>query len=147
MNQPILLILTGNDCEHAISAALAHAQLTSNKLRVLQILASDLYHHGHQDLVATRPSKRGFLLYIRNEVLERGDSEIQYLKSTARDMGVSLDIVSIESEDTFSTSLSEVKKGYDVVFLPKQKRRLFPLFQRTLVDYLRGKTSGRIVAC
>jgi hypothetical protein len=147
MSQPILLILTGNDCEQAIKAALAHAQATSNRLRVIQILASDLYHYGHQDLVATRASKRDFLLHIRNEVIERGNSEVRELKNKARDMGVCLDIVTIESEDAFSTSRSETKNGYDVVFLPKQKRKLFPLFQRTLADYLRRKTSGRIVAC
>ncbi len=147
MDPRILLILTGNDCRNAVKTALNHAQATFNTLHVVQILTSDLYHYGHQDLVATRHSKRQFLLHIREEVLERGKAEIQDLEKAAWAMGVSLEITAIESEDAFSTSLSEMKKGYDVVFLPKQERKLFPLFKRTLAEYLRRKTSGKIVVC
>lgn len=147
MSTRILLILTGNNCENAIKAGLAHAQSTSKKLRVLQILASELYHYGHQDLVSTRPSKRDFLLHIRNEVLERGNSEVRRIQNEAHDLGVCLDINSIESENAFSVSLSEAEKRYDVVFLPKQKKRLLPLFQPTLADYLRKKIRGMIVEC
>jgi hypothetical protein len=113
----------------------------------MQILTSDLYRYGHQDLVATRPSKKQFLLHIRNEVLERGKAETRLIEETAREMGISLETVTIESEDAYSISLAEVKKGYGIVFLPKQERKLFPLFQRTLADYLRRKTAARIIAC
>ena len=147
MGPRILLILTGDDCRNAVKTALNHAQTTSNTLRVVQILTSDLYHYGHQDLVATRHSKRQFLLHIRKEVIERGKAEIQDLEKAARGMGISLEITTIESEDAFSTSLSEAKRGYDIAFLPKQERKLFPLFKRTLAAYLQRKTSGKIVVC
>ena len=62
-------------------------------------------------------------------------------------MGISLDINTIESEDVLSAALSEAKKGYDIVFLPKQKKKLFPLFERTLPKYLQKKISGKIVPC
>jgi hypothetical protein len=147
MDQPILLILTGEDCRNAIKAAFDHAKLTSKRLHVVQILTSDLYHYGHQDLVATRPSKKQFLLHIRDEVLKRGKAEVQALEETAQEMGITLEIHSIESEDILSAALSAVKKGYDIVFLPKQQKKLFPLFKRTLAEYLRKKVSGRIVPC
>ena len=144
---PILLILVGDDCARAISAAIDHAKLTSGKLRVIQILTSSLYHYGHQDLVATRPSKREFLLYIRDEVLRRGRAEIQALEQTARDTGVALEVYTVESEDIHSAAISEAQKEYDVVFLPRQKKKLLPLFKKTLAGYLQKKISGKIIEC
>jgi hypothetical protein len=143
----ILLILTGEDCNLAIQTAFRHAQATSKRLRVLQILTSDLYHYGHHDLVATRPSKREFLLHIRKEVLERGETAARALEDKARGMGISLEIETVESEDRFSTSLAEAKKGYEIIFLPKETKKLFPLFKRTLEFYLKNKTSATIIAC
>jgi hypothetical protein len=143
----ILLILAGDNCDSAIHAAFEHAKSTSKRLRAIQILTSDLYHYGHHDLVATRHSKRQFLLHIREEVLERGKEQIRVLENKSREMGVSLEIETIESEDIFSTSLSEVKKGCDIVFLPKQEKKLFPLFKTTLTAFLRNKIASEIVSC
>ena len=147
MDGPILLILAGEDCRSAIEAAFSQAKLASKRLVVLQILTSNLYHYGHQDLVATRPSKRLFLLHIRDEVLRRGKAEVQALEGTAREMGISLEIHDVESEDILSAALSEAKKGYDIIFLPKQKKKIFPLFERTLAQYLQKKTSSKIIPC
>jgi hypothetical protein len=144
---PILLILMGEHCSPAIQAAFLHAQSASKRLRVIQILNSDLYPYGHQDLVATRPSKREFLLHIRKEVLERGKAAIRALEDKAREMNLSVEIETVESEDPFPVSLAEAKKGYEIIFLPKEEKKTFPLFKRTLESYLRSKTSGAIVAC
>jgi hypothetical protein len=144
----ILLILTGEDCNQAIQAAFGHAHSTSKRLRVIQILTSDLYRYGHHDLVATRPSKREFLLHIRKEVLERGETVSRALEDKAREMNVSMEIETVESEDRFSTSLAEAKKGYEIIFLPKEAKKLFPLFSRTLESCLKSKASGAvIIAC
>jgi|WetSurMetagenome_2_1015567.scaffolds.fasta_scaffold87832_2 hypothetical protein len=144
---PILLILAGDECGNAIAAACDYAKSTSRPLRTLQILTSDLYHYGHHDLVATRPSKKQFLLYIREEVMERGKEAAQALERKAAEMGIYLEIIALESEDLFSTSLEEARKGYDIIFLPKQKKKLFPLFKKTLAAYLEKKIAGRIVSC
>jgi hypothetical protein len=143
----ILLILTGEDCSRVMQAAFTHAQSASKRLRVIQILTSSLYHYGHHDLVATRPSKRDFLLHIRDEVLARGKATARDLEDRAREMNVSLEIVSVESEDLFSTSLAEAKKGYEIIFLPKEAKKIFPIFKRTLESYLKNKTSSAIIAC
>jgi len=147
MEGPILLILTGEDCGKAADAALRYAQSTSGKLRVIQILTSDLYHYGHHDLVATRPTKRQFLLYVRDEVLKRGQAEIRALEETAHQLGVSLELQTMEAENYFSAALSELKKSAGVVFLPKQTKGLFPLFKRTLSGYLQKKIAGRVIPC
>jgi hypothetical protein len=144
---PILLILAGENCSNAISAALSHAKSTSKHLHVFQILASDLYHYGHHDLVATRPSKREFLLYIREEVLDRGKEEIRALEQAAVEFGVLLEVHTVESEDILSTALSEAQKGYSIIFLPKTRKKLFPLFKKTLAEYLQKKTPARIIPC
>lgn len=146
-DRPILLILAGEDCSGAIREAFSHAKSNSKRLRVTQILGSNLYPYGHQDLVATRPSKREFLLYIREEVLKRGKVEIMALEKLAGEMEITLDVNSIESEDVPSAALSEVREGYDIVFLPRQKKKLFPLFKRPLHKYLQKKISCRIVPC
>ena len=143
----ILLILTGANPGDAVQAAFWHAKSTSRPLHVLQILTSDLYRYGHQDLVATRPSKREFLLHIRNEVIERGNAAARALEDKAREMGISLKMESMESEDIFAACLAEAKKGYAIIFLPKQPKKLFPVFKRPLADYLRKKTSSEIVSC
>jgi hypothetical protein len=143
----ILLILTSEDCSSAIEGALRHAQSAAKRLRVLQILTSGLYHYGHQDLVAARHSKRAFLLHIRQEVLDRGAAAARALEDKARAMGVSLEIEAVESEDPLWVSLAEAKKGYEIIFLPKEEIKLFPLFKKTLESCLRKKTSSTIIAC
>jgi hypothetical protein len=143
----MLLLLAGEDCREAINAALRHAKSTSQRLQVIQILSSSLYHYGHQDLVATRPSKKQFLLYIREDVLRRGQAEIEALEEMAGKTGILLDVKTIESEDPVSAALSEANKGYGLVFLPKQKKRRFPLFERTLAEHLKRKIPGKIIPC
>jgi hypothetical protein len=142
-----LLVLAGDGYRDAMNAALRHAQSTSKQLSVIQVLNSDLYHYGHQDLVATRSSKRQFLLHVRDEVIKRGEEEIRALEEAAQTLGVSLEISSVESEDIYSTCLSEAQKGYDSVFVSKQKSRIFPLFKKTLAEYLRKKTKSRVISC
>ena len=146
-DRPMLLILSGEDCREAIRNAFSHAKSSSKRLQVTQILSSNLYSYGHQDLVATRPFKREFLLYIREEVLKCGEAEILALKKMAGEMEISLEVNTIESEDVLSAALLEAKKGYDIVFIPKQKKKLLPLFKRTLYRYLQKNFSGRIVPC
>jgi hypothetical protein len=147
MGRPILLILTGENCDKAIQAAFEYAKSTAKRLRILQILTSDLYHYGHHDLVASRHSKREFLLHIREEVLERGKAQALVLENKARAMSVSLEIETLESDDIFSASLVEAEKGFDFVFVPKQEKKLFPLFKPTLAAYLKKKIPGDIIAC
>jgi hypothetical protein len=69
------------------------------------------------------------------------------LEEAGRRARVTLDIDTIESEDIHSACLSEVRKGYNPVFVPKQKPKLFPLFEKTLAEYLRKRTESNVKAC
>ena len=143
----ILLILTGEDNANAEESAFSCAKSTSKKLVVLQILTSNLYHYGHQDIIATRPSKRQFLLHIRDEVLERGKAKAKAMAEKAEEEGIALEILSVESEDILSTAAEEAGKIYDAVFVQRKKRKLFPLFEKTLARHLRKKAACRVVEC
>jgi len=143
----VLLILTAENSGNAVKAALEYARSTAQPLHAIQILTSDLYRYGHHDLIATRPSKREFLLHIRNEVLERGKAQSEALQNAAREAGVSLEMKTVESEDIFPACTAEAGKGYARIFLPKQERKLFPLFQKNLATFLKKKTSSEIILC
>jgi hypothetical protein len=147
MENRVLLILTGDDNGSAEESAISFAKSTSKTLTVLQILTSNLYHYGHHDVIATRPSKRQFLLHIRDEVLERAQAKATMLMDRARQQGISLEILSVESEDASSAAANEARKGYGVIFVSNKKRSLFPLFEKTLVRYLQNKTTSKIIAC
>jgi hypothetical protein len=143
----ILLVLTGADCDDAIDAAFRVARDSSKKIVALQILTSDLYHYGHNDLIATRPSKAQFLLYIREQVLARAIEKAEQLRERALDAGVSLAICPVETEDLISAVMTEAKKGYELIFLPKEKRRLFPLLKKQPVRQLKKKLGGQVIEC
>jgi hypothetical protein len=146
MENKVLLILTGGD-GGAEESAFSYAKSTSKALTVLQILTSNLYHYGHHDVIATRPSKRQFLLHIRDEVLERAQVKATMLMDRARQQGIGLEILSVESEDASSVAVNEARKGYDAIFVSEKKRPLFPLFEKTLAQHLRNKTTSKIIAC
>ena len=76
----ILLVLGTGDSRIAESEAFTFAKQTSSVVVALQVLTSKLYHYAHNDLIATRPSKRDFLFYIRDEVMENGKKEAFWIK-------------------------------------------------------------------
>ena len=143
----ILIVYKGAGSQNAVDEALRAARCESRKARVLQILDSDLYFYGHNDPVAPRLNKQRFLLYIRDQVLERGGVEAHELREKARNMGVSLEIDPVETEDVVSTVIAEAEKGYELIYLAKEKKRLFPLLQKHLATQLRKKFAGKVVEC
>jgi hypothetical protein len=152
LKNDILIVYNGSGSEHAVEEGFRAAQSSSRKAKVLQILDSELYHYGRNDLVAPRLNKQRFLLYIRDQVLERGLIEADQLREKARNMGVPLEIDPIdpvvETDDVVSTVIAEAKKGYEMIYLAKEKKRLFPLLgKRTLEQSLRKRGFQNIIAC
>ena len=143
----ILVVLNGENSEHAVEQAFHTAQTDSGKVKVLQILDSGLYHYGHHDLVAPRLNKQTFLLYIREHVLEQGRIEAGALIRKAGEMGICLEIDPVETDDVISTVIAEAKKGYDEIYLPKEEKKLFPIFKRTMEQHLKRKAPGRVISC
>ena len=152
LKNDILIVYNGSGSEHAVEEGFRAAQSSARKAKVLQILDSELYHYGRNDLVAPRLNKQRFLLYIRDQVLERGLIEADQLREKARNMGVPLEIDPIdpvvETDDVLSTVIAEAKKGYEMIYLAKEKKRLFPLLgNRTLEQSLRKRGFRNIIAC
>lgn len=143
----ILVIYDGAGSAKAIDAALQTAQSESRRARVLQILDSELYHYGHNDLVAPRLNKQRFLMYIRSEVLRESSMEAERIFMKAQKMGVSLEIEPVETDDLVSTVLAEAEKGYELIFLTKEKKRIFPLIKKNLARELRKLLAVRVVEC
>lgn len=131
----------------AIEEAFRYAESTSKKVVALQILSSHLYHWGRNDSILSGPGKARFLIYVRDEVLRRGKDREKELQERAQRRGIALEIRSVESEDPASTVVEEAEKGYDSVFLPRQRKGLFPIFEKTLTHHLHKKVSSHIIEC
>jgi hypothetical protein len=147
MIEDILIVVNGSGSDGAVDAALGAARHSARKARALQILDSELYHYGHNDLVAPRLNKQRFLLYIRDQVLERGAVEASRLREKAAAMGVSLEVDPVETDDVVMTVVAEAKKGYEAIYLAREKKKLFPLLQKHLATELRKRCGGRVVEC
>jgi hypothetical protein len=143
----ILIVYNGDGSAKAVEEALRAAQSELRKARVLQILDSELYLYGHNDLVAPRLNKQRFLLYIRDQVLEKGVVEAREILEKARNMGVSLEIDPVETDDLVSTVIAEASRGYEAVYLAKEKRKLFPLLNKHLATQLRKMLDVKVIEC
>jgi hypothetical protein len=97
--------------------------------------------------VAPRLNKRTFLLFIREQVLEQGKIEAGELSERAGKLGISLEIDPVETDDVVSTVVAEAKKGYEKIYLPKEKKKLFPIFKKTMEQHLKRKVPGRVISC
>jgi hypothetical protein len=144
LDNKVLLVTGIGNSTGAEAAAFAYAKENSSTVVAFRVVTSNLYHYGHVDLIATRPSKRDFLLYIREEMVARAESEAERLQGLARGQGISLEIRSVETEDVRSTVVGEAKRGYCAVFMPLQKRKIFPLLERNLGRELKKKAPCRV---
>ena len=147
MGKGILLVFNGSDSQNAEEAAFADPRAGSEGITVLQILHSDLYHYGQNDLVATRPSKRDFLHYIRDEVLSAAREKADALRQRAEGMHVLIEVLAKETEDPASAIIEEAGRGYSAIFLPKERHRTFPLLKRNVTKELKKRISCQVFSC
>ena len=134
--------------DRLINAAFLHAIDHGDEVKALQVLSSNLYHWGRQDIIISGPGKAAFLTYVRQLVIERGRQKKNHLQHLAQKMGVSLEVQLVESEDPVATIIKEAGTGYDTIFLPKERRKLFPLSKRhTLEDRLKNAGFSNLLAC
>jgi hypothetical protein len=120
---------------------------TEKRYREFGVHNGDSADYGHVDLIATRPSKRDFLLYIRDEMVARAKAEAERLRDVTEQLGISLEVISAETEDVRSTVIGEMRNGYCAVFVPHQKRRIFPLLERNLGRELKRKAPCQVILC
>jgi hypothetical protein len=138
--------IRGKGSDKAEDAAFSDPRAGSEGVTVLQILDSELYHYGHNDLVATRHSKSAFLHYIRDEVLLTAKGKSQALRQRADRIGVKVQVLASEMDDPVSTIIEEANKGYSAVFLPKEERKVFPLLKKDVATVLRKRLSCPVLS-
>jgi len=143
----ILVVYLSDGSMKAVEKALSTAQSGAIKVRVLLILDSELYHYGHIDLVAPRLNKQRFLLYIREQVLEKGRTVAEDIRGKAISIGVPIEIDSVETDDLVLTVINEAKRGYKAIYLEKEKKKIFPLLKKNLASEIRKIAGVKVIEC
>ena len=131
--------------DDAVGKAFLYARRMSKRLVVLQILTSDLFHWGYNDTILPGPAKTRYIGHIREQIATESLETIKMLKERALHYGVSLEIKRVETMDPLSTALEEALGDYDRIFLFKERKKVFPIFERTIGQHLRKKISIPIV--
>ena len=157
MNGSILLVLGCGSNDRASTspssyrpsedAAFAWACRTGSKIVVLQILNSKLYHWGHTDPIVPGQGRDTFIRYIREQTLLKGLRQKKDLMQRAAAEKVLLEIETVESENPDRVILREAVKEFDRIFIPRERKKLFPVLQRSLAQRLKSKSIPNVVVC
>jgi len=124
--------------------AFVYAKKHAKRVVALQILSSDLFHWGFNDTILPGPAKTRFIGHIREELLSRSHESAIMLKEMAQHNKVPLEIRKVETREPNSAVLEEAGKDYDRIFMGKEKKRLFPVFKKTMEQQLRKGVSTPI---
>jgi hypothetical protein len=132
--------------ENVVNKAFLYARRSSKRLVALQVLASDLFHWGLNDNILPGPAKMRFVGHIREQLSEQSLETTKMLEQKARQHGVSFEIKKVETDDPASAALEEARGDYDRIFINKEKKKLFPLFKKSMEQQLRKNISVTIVS-
>ena len=126
--------------------AFAYAKKHTKRVVALQVLSSNLFHWGFNDAILPGPAKTRFIGHIREELLSRSHESTIMLKEMAQRNKVPLEIRRLETREPTSAALEEAEKGYDRIFMGKEKKKLFPIFRKTIEQQLRKGVSTPITS-
>lgn len=132
--------------QRVVEWAFVYAKKHAKRVVALQILSSDLFHWGFNDTILPGPAKTKFIGHIREELLSRSHESTIMLKEMAQCNKVLLEIRKVETREPSSAALEEAGKGYDRIFMGKEKKRLFPVFKKTIEQQLRKGVSTPITS-
>lgn len=132
--------------EDAAERAFLYASQASRPLVAVQLLTSDLFHWGMCDNILSGQAKMRFIGYVREQILNKSVETTRMLEEKSRRYDVVLEIKKIETDDPSSAALSEAAGGYDRIFIAHEKKKIFPLFKKSMGQHLRSKTSVPVVA-
>ncbi len=127
--------------ENLVDKALNYARNVSKHLVVLQVLTSELFHWGFNDVILSSPAKIRFIGHIREKVYDKSLETTKMLKEKALQCNVPIEIKRMETDDPVSTVLEEARKGYDRIFIRKREKRIFPLFKKSIEQQLKKNIS------
>jgi hypothetical protein len=132
--------------QRIVERAFVYAKKHTKRVVALQILSSDLFHWGFNDIILPGPAKTRFIGYIREELLSRSHESTIMLEEMAQRAKVPLEIRRVETREPNSAALEEAEKGYDRIFMGKEKKRLFPVFKKTMEQQLRKSVLTPIIS-
>lgn len=129
----------------AIDAAFNWAVDSNKKIVVLQLLDSHLYSYGKNDYIVPSYARTQFLMHIQTNMEEDGAEREKQLLRRAEQMNIAMVIKTVETDDAAGFVTQEAGKGYDRIFVPREKRALFPVLREpTLAKALRKKGLGPV---
>ena len=132
--------------EDAADKAFNYASRSSGRMVALQILTSDLFHWGMNDNILSGAAKMRFIGHVREQVLEKSHETTEMLRQKAIEYGVPLEIKSVETDDPVLAAFEEASRDYDRIFITKEREKVFPLFKKSMGQYLRKKINIPVVA-
>lgn len=133
--------------ENVADQAFLYASRLSKSMVAIQIMTSELYHWGHNDIILPGPAKAKFIGHVREAIFNTSLETTKMLENKALRYGVELEILRIETDDPISPVIEEAIKGYDRIFIGREKKRIFPIFKRSIESQIRTKTSIPVISC
>jgi hypothetical protein len=127
--------------EDASDRAFLYAKHSSKRIVALQILSSDLFHWGLNDNILSGPAKVKFIGHIREQLLGESREITKMLEQKALQHDVPIHIKRIETNDASSAVVEEAGKGYDRIFIGREKKKFFPIFKKSMEQCLRKNVS------
>jgi hypothetical protein len=127
--------------ENLVDKAFNYTRNASKQLVVLQVLTSDLFHWGFNDVILSGPAKIRFIGYVREKVYDKSLEATKILEEKALQYNLPIEIKRIETDDPVSVVLEEARKGYNRIFIGRGKKRIFPLFKKSIEQQLRKNIS------
>ncbi len=131
--------------EDAAEKAFNYTSRSSGRIIALQLLTSDLFHWGMNDNILSGAAKMRFIGHVREQVLEKSHETTEMLCRKAMEYGVPLEIKNVETDDPVMAAFEEASGGYDRIFIAKEKEKVFPLFKKSMRQYLQKKITVPIV--
>lgn len=148
MSDRVLLVLGfGNEAD-AESSAFDYAGANGLGLDVLDVLDSHLYHYGKNDIIVPSYARTQFLFHIQDNLRRQSKLRNAALMQKSDKKGIHLRYGALETDDPIPSIAKIAAKGYQCIFMPREKRKLFPLNQRkTHSDRVRKLTSTPVEVC
>jgi hypothetical protein len=148
MESNILLILGIGDDRTVEKEAFGYAVEHGCCLDVIDVLDSHLYHYGKNDYIVPSYARTQFLFHIQDNLNKDSQRRKESLEQKAADKGIRLRYTTLETDDPIPHIVKVLAKGYEHLFVPRQKRAWLPLRQpKTIFDQIKAMTDVPVTAC
>jgi hypothetical protein len=141
-----VLIIRLQDPSSIATRALEYAQAHDERLSVLLIMDSHLYHYGHSDVVVPGLARTRFLTHVLDQVTAAGRQRAEEIISAATARGVAVEIKPILEENYLPLLQQALLRGSGPIFVAKARRRRFPLLEKDQVFAALKKSEREVIA-